>query len=122
MNREPNFMRDIHETVNQVIDSLPQMDSPERKAAYAAMPNVNTGNAYMFNGQLPRNNHLPPNICITSLKCSEPGWVMARYCPLCRTTVFELNPYGLKPTDGDFFLMNGSWCCEKPEHALKDVK
>lgn len=40
----------MEDALRSVGKSLPQMDSPERKAAYKAMPNVDLNNAYLWGG------------------------------------------------------------------------
>ncbi len=46
-------------------------------------------------------------IHVTSITPPEQGWPIATYCPICNKTTFVLSPWGAKPTDGDYFKMNG---------------
>lgn len=45
-------------------------------------------------------------IHVTSITPPEQGWPVAYHCPLCKTTVFALNTWAIKPSDGDYLLMN----------------
>lgn len=52
-------------------------------------------------------------IHITSIVPPEQGWPIAMHCPICKTTVFMLSTWAIKPTEGDYFLMRETCADEK---------
>ena len=57
------------------------------------------------------------NVQIEAIAQPESGWPVAMYCPICKTLTIVNNPWAIKPTDGDFWLMNP--VCESVEHTLR---
>ncbi len=45
-------------------------------------------------------------IRITSITPPEQGWPIAMHCPICKETTFALNTWAVKPSEGDYFLIN----------------
>ena len=46
-----------------------------------------------------------PGIHIERLTHDTPGAVVALWCPQCKTLTFMLSQYAVKPTDGDYWLI-----------------
>ena len=46
----------------------------------------------------------------------DSGWLIAMRCDECKRTVFLLSEFGIKPKDGDFFLVN--MCADVLQHNL----
>lgn len=55
-------------------------------------------------------------IHVTSITHPEQGWLVAYHCPLCKETVFLLNPWAEKPKDGDYLRMNDTCVNEEYHH------
>lgn len=75
----------------------------------------------LFSGAI-ASNGIPSTITfspikVTRITTSSDGWPLALYCPLCKTTVFKLDPWGIKPVYGDYFLVKG--VCADDEVGFK---
>ena len=55
-------------------------------------------------------------IIITSIKQPAQGWPMVLHCNVCAKSEIVLNPYGLKPTEGDYFRIE---MCDLVHHSVK---
>lgn len=55
-------------------------------------------------------------IHVTSLVPPSEGWPIAFYCPLCKETTFLLNPWAIKPKDGDFWKIE---MCASEVHGFR---
>lgn len=99
---------------------FPYSDSPiTLKMIQAAYQNaVNS----LYPENIPKIKGMNLGIQITGITCDEPGWVVARYCPACKTTIFEVDTWAAKPVDGDFFLVTGKDFCEKEECRVQAIR
>jgi hypothetical protein len=55
-------------------------------------------------------------IYITRITPPASGWPIAMRCEECKRTVFMLSEFGIRPKDGDFFLVN--MCADELMHNL----
>ncbi len=58
-------------------------------------------------------------IVITNIVQPKEGWITMYHCNVCKTTTIILNPYAIKPNDGDYWLFEDS-CIDFIRHNLPD--
>jgi len=57
---------------------------------------------------------------ITSIVPPEQGWPIVAHCDLCKKTVIVLSPWAIKPSDGDYWKMNGT-CLDEDLHIKHNM-
>ena len=44
------------------------------------------------------------------------GWITATHCDICKTTVFVFNPWAIKPSNGDYWILKHTCVNEQFMH------
>lgn len=58
-----------------------------------------------------------PKVMVTAIVVPEVGWPVAYHCAICQKTVFLLSPWVVKPTNGDYHLIQ--LCADDDTHNLR---
>lgn len=114
------------------------MDNPEREwtieeqeeffasvDAITGIPNGCLIGGWASNGPLSWNiedllRTIYPGIHVTSITPPEQGWPIVAHCDLCHKTEIVLSPWAVKPSDGDYFKMNGT-CLDEENHLKHNM-
>ena len=59
-------------------------------------------------------------IHITSIVPPEQGWPIVAHCDICHKTEIVLSPYAAKPSDGDYWKLNGT-CLDEEKHIKHNM-
>jgi hypothetical protein len=59
-------------------------------------------------------------IHITSITPPEQGWPIVAHCDICHKTEIVLSPYATKPSDGDYWKLNGT-CLDEEKHIKHNM-
>ena len=62
----------------------------------------------------------PKGVHITSIIPPDHGWPIVSHCDICKKTVILLSPYAVKPSDGDYFRLNGT-CLDEEKHIKHNM-
>ena len=57
---------------------------------------------------------------ITSIVPPEQGWPIVAHCDICHKTEIVLSPYAAKPSDGDYWKLEGT-CLDEEKHIKHNM-
>jgi hypothetical protein len=98
--------------LEKMLDAVPQQPPIEWSTGWWNGPYIELDPDDPF-GDMERIFHR--GIHITSIVPPEQGWPIVAHCDLCHKTEIVLSPYAAKPSDGDYFRMNGT-CLDEELH------